>query len=98
MQSENLVRREEEDVGPGQANRAAEEVRALEGVRSQGSLPQGHGDPRRREQRSTSRRTSHCKSQPSYFLWIVFVTFLGLFCLGISCDLACFDSCVEESI
>ena len=35
----------EKDVRPRQANRAAEEVRASEGVGSEGPLPQSHGNP-----------------------------------------------------
>jgi hypothetical protein len=44
--------------GPRQANRAAEEVRASQRVQSQGSLPQNHGDSRRREQRSEGLQSS----------------------------------------
>lgn len=52
----------ERDVRPRQANRAAEEVRASQGVGSEGTLSQGHGNPRRREQCSEGRRPRHRES------------------------------------
>ena len=55
-----LARERDRDVRPRQANRAAEEVWASQGIRGEGSLSQSHGNPRWREQRSKGRCPCHC--------------------------------------
>jgi len=51
--------RERDVIRLGQTDRAVEEVWASEGVWSEGSLPQSHGNPRWREQRSKGRCSCH---------------------------------------
>ena len=46
-------------VGPGPADRAAQEMRAAVRVGGEGSLPKSQGDPRRGKQRPTRRRPRH---------------------------------------
>jgi hypothetical protein len=53
------------NVGLRQTNRAIEAMRAFEGIGSEGPLREGHGNPRRGEQRPESRRPRHCMSSRS---------------------------------
>lgn len=74
-----------ENVRPRQANRAAEELRASQGVGGQVSLPQSHGNPRWREQRSKGWCTCHCNSpiHPLFPNFIVNLYSLSFFNFGL---------------
>ena len=76
---------EREDVGFGPANRSIEAMRAAEGVRGEGSVPQSHGDLSRGEQRSESRRPRYCKNALSKTLVLPFCSCFGRYpCLFFS--------------
>ena len=66
----------ERDVRPRPANRAAQEMRTAHGNWGEGALPQGNGNPRRREQCSARRCTSHRKYTTTKYRILFFLDLL----------------------
>lgn len=77
-----------EDVGPRPPNWTVEEMRAADGVPSEGPMPQSHWNSRRGKQCSTRRCPRHCKFSEELTSSICFF-------VSSSCSIICFWLCFE---